>query len=248
MAVAGYVIAILVVVAVVLLLVMFAFSRRSGRPAAAAPDQPDQPDQPAESIQLPLPVTSPPPPLAALLPAPLTSSDPPPPRGRRRDTVPPIRIAEPGDLIRLGEIEAQSDPGLDGSGLGALPGAALRDGSTAAAVLLVAGRPAVAYIRIDEVDGVAHVDQLVVLPALARRGIGKALLDAAVEWAARSGYPAMTLSTFAESDWNQRVYDASGFRPTEVLTPGLRELRDWERAIGMDAIGARVILRRDLAA
>jgi ribosomal protein S18 acetylase RimI-like enzyme len=220
---------------------MFARNRRSGRPAAA--DRPAAVTPPGDRVQPPA------------LPEPLeplesraSPPSPPLPRGRRRDSVPPIRVAEPGDLTRLAEIEAQSDPGLDGSGLGALPGAALRDGSTAAAVLLVAGRPAVAYIRIDEVDGVAHVDQLAVLPALARRGIGKALLDAAVEWAARRGYPAMTLSTFAESDWTQRVYDATGFRPTEVLTPGLRELRDWERAIGMDAIGPRVVLRRDLAA
>jgi GNAT superfamily N-acetyltransferase len=247
MAVAGYVIAILVVVAVVLLLVMFALNRRSGRPAAAVDADAAAAAAPDQPAQLP-PPPAPQAPLEALLPAPLINSGPPLPRGRRRDAVPPIRVAEPGDMARLAEIEAQSDPGLDGSGLGALPGAALRDGSTAAAVLLVAGRPAVAYIRIDEVDGVAHVDQLAVLPALARRGIGKALLDAAVDWAARSGYPAMTLSTFAESDWNQRVYDATGFRPTEVLTPGLRELRDWERAIGMDAIGPRVVLRRDLAA
>jgi ribosomal protein S18 acetylase RimI-like enzyme len=169
-------------------------------------------------------------------------------RTRRREALPQIRRAEPADAPRLAEIEAQSDPGLDGSGLGALPAPALRDGEQAASVLLVAGRPAVAFIRVDEVDGVAHIDQLAVLSSAARQGIGRALLDAAIAWAARNGYPAMTLSTFAESEWNARVYDPTGFTPIANLSPGLRELRDWERAIGLDAIGARVVMRRDLPA
>ena len=262
--IAGYIVAGVVVLALVALLVMFAVGRRSVRDAAAGgsadiepragrvgrhanlgadldsvPDSvPDSDEAPGRSLGALLGSDS----GAAILDA------RPGGRGWRRDAIVPIRVAEPGDLDRLAEIEAQSEPGLDGSGLGALPSSDLRHGVATASVLLVAGRPAVAYIRLDEVDGSAHIDQLAVLPAVARRGIGRALLDAAVEWATEQGYRAMTLSTFAESRWNERVYAASGFVPMPVLTPGLLELRDWERAIGLDAIGARVVMRRDLSA
>src|SRR5262249_36214407 len=92
---------------------------------------------------------------------------PPAVRSHRRARIPAIRRAEPADEPRLAEIEAQSQPGLEGSGLGALPVPALREGDGPAPVLFVAGRPAVAYIRIDEIDGAAHVDQLVVLSSVA---------------------------------------------------------------------------------
>jgi GNAT superfamily N-acetyltransferase len=168
-----------------------------------------------------------------------------PSRFRRRDPIPPIRPAEVGDEARLAEIDAQSASGLDGSGLGALPGADID--VAAAAVVLVAGRPAVAYLRVDVLDGLAHVDRLQVLPAVARRGIGRALMEAALEWAGQHGYRAMTLTTFAESRWNDEVYRPAGFAPVQQLTPGLVEVRDWERAIGLDSLGPRVAMRRELA-
>jgi ribosomal protein S18 acetylase RimI-like enzyme len=249
---ASYVVAAVLIVVVTVLLTQIALRRRNGRPIYRAPDPPDnRPVGTARFDPGPAdPSHAPGPPSSELWPltGDETAAEATASRLRRRAALPAIRAAEPADQPRLAEIEAQSVPGLAGSGLGALPSPALREGAEPSGVLLVAGRPAVAYIRIDEVDGIAHVDQLAVLPSVARRGIGKALLDAAVEWAAERGYPAMTLSTFAESDWNQRVYDATGFAPLEQLTPGLRELRDWERAIGLDAIGPRVVMRRELPA
>jgi GNAT superfamily N-acetyltransferase len=255
---ASYVLAAVLIVVVTVLLTQIALRRRNGRPIYRAPDPPD--NRPVGTARFnPGPADSIAPGSSELWPltggaggasdsGDETAAEATASRLRRRAALPTIRPAEPADQPRLAEIEAQSVPGLAGSGLGALPSPALREGAEPSGVLLVAGRPAVAYIRIDEVDGIAHVDQLAVLPSVARRGIGKALLDAAVEWAAGRGYPAMTLSTFAESDWNERVYDASGFAPLDRLTPGLRELRDWERAIGLDAIGPRVVMRRELLA
>jgi GNAT superfamily N-acetyltransferase len=264
---AGYVVAAVLIVVVTVLLTQIALRRRNGRPIYRAPDPPD--NRPVGTARFdPGPTDPAHPPVppsyelweltgdaghagAAGHAGDETAAEATASRLRRRaalPVLPAIRAAEAADQPRLAEIEAQSVPGLAGSGLGALPSPALREGAEPSGVLLVAGRPAVAYIRIDEVDGIAHVDQLAVLPSVARRGIGKALLDAAVEWAAGRGYPAMTLSTFAESDWNQRVYDATGFAPVDQLTPGLRELRDWERAIGLDAIGPRVVMRRELSA
>jgi GNAT superfamily N-acetyltransferase len=182
-----------------------------------------------------LPVASPVPPTTA------------PPRvTRRREPVPAIRPAEPEDLVRLADIEVQSDQVPSRSGLGALPIPAMRDAAPTASVVLVAGRPPVAFVRVDEVDAMAHLDQLSVLPSMTRRGIGTALVQAAIAWAAARGYRAMTLSTFVDAPWNASMYAANGFEPMKELTPGLAELRDWERAIGLDAMGARMVMRRRL--
>lgn len=166
---------------------------------------------------------------------------------RRRESVPPIRVAEPEDEARLAEIDAQTAAhGVSHSGLGALPSPGLRDEPARASVVLVAGRPALGYVRVDELDRLAHVDRLCVLPAATRRGIGKALLKAAMDWAAEHDYRAMTLSTFADVDWNPAVFGAVGFAFISDLTPGLSELRDWERALGLDSMGRRVVMRRNL--
>ncbi len=159
-----------------------------------------------------------------------------------------IRPAEPGDLAAVAEIERYSEQALTrtGSGLGALPSPGFGVARGRKSVVLVAGRPAVAFARVDEVDGLAHLDQLAVLPAMMRQGIGKALLQAAIDWARDHGYRAVTLSTFADAPWISPLYRAKGFAPLTELSPGLVELRDWEQAIGLDALGARVVMRREL--
>ena len=78
-----------------------------------------------------------------------------------------------------------------------------------------------------------------------RRGVGSALLEAACTWARAAGYPAITLITFADVPWNAPFYAARGFAET-ASTPEIAELRDWERAVGLDAVGRRIVMRRDL--
>src|SRR4030095_4117904 len=112
--------------------------------------------------------------------------------------------------------------------------------------LLVAGRPPVGFARIDEVDGHAHLEQLSVLPGHMRRGIGTGLLEAACAWAVEHSFREITLCTFAEPDWNAPFFAQRGFVLVSELTPGLEELRDWERSIGLDALGRRVVMRRAL--
>lgn len=115
-----------------------------------------------------------------------------------------------------------------------------------AAAILVAGRPAVGYVQIDEVDGAAHVEELAVLPNRMRSGIGTALLTAACDWAAAEGYRAITLTTFADVAWNAPFYAARGFTVIDDLTPGLAARRERERDLGLDAVGRRVVMRRAL--
>jgi GNAT superfamily N-acetyltransferase len=115
-----------------------------------------------------------------------------------------------------------------------------------AAVVLVSGTPPVGFASVEIVDGVAHLWQLSVHPAAARRGRGGMLLEAVCQWAASNGYPAITLTTFRDVPWNGPFYARHGFRVIDDLSPGLRLIRDHERQIGDDEFGPRVTMRKDL--
>ena len=52
-----------------------------------------------------------------------------------------------------------------------------------AAAVFVAGRPPVGFVQIEEVDGLAYLVELAVIPRWMRQGIGTALVDRACEWA-----------------------------------------------------------------
>lgn len=85
----------------------------------------------------------------------------------------------------------------------------------------------VGYVLADVVDGCAHVEQLSVHPRHQGRGLGRALLTAVERWAAGTGLPGLTLTTFADVPWNRPLYEHLGFRVLDEaeLTPGLRALR-----------------------
>ena len=163
------------------------------------------------------------------------------------ETQPEVRVADDHELDDLVEIERRADTLFTVAGIGPLPDpGAAHDSVSDALVLLVAGRPPVGFARLDEVDGRAHLEQLSVLPGHMRRGVGSSLLDAACAWALDRGYTAMTLCTFSDVDWNAPFYAKRGFIPLAQLSPGLKELRDWERDLGLDALGKRVVMRREL--
>lgn len=99
----------------------------------------------------------------------------------------------------------------------------------------------VAYLVAAPVDGCLHIEQVSVHAAAARRGIGRAL----IEVAGRAGFPALTLTTFAEVPWNGPYYERCGFvrLAPEELPPGLRRIRAAEAARGLDR-WPRVAMRR----
>ncbi|GHJ15638.1 GNAT family N-acetyltransferase [Micromonospora sp. AKA38] len=107
-----------------------------------------------------------------------------------------------------------------------------------------ADRP-IAFALVDLVDGAAHVQQLSVDPAYARRGIGRGLLDEVAGWAAAEGWPALTLTTFRSVPWNAPYYARCGFRELAEaeLSPGLAGFLAAEAALGFDATD-RVAMRR----
>jgi GNAT superfamily N-acetyltransferase len=160
--------------------------------------------------------------------------------------LPEVRPATPADLELLPVIDQRAESLFRVAGMH-LPDIPFPlDALHESRAVFVAGRPPVGFVQIDEVDGLAHVQELAVLPSHMRKGLGSALLDAACAWARDSGYPAITLTTYARVPWNGPFYQSRGFVELPELTPELHELRDWERDVGLDAVGHRVAMRHDL--
>jgi GNAT superfamily N-acetyltransferase len=94
-------------------------------------------------------------------------------------------------------------------------------------------------------DG-AHLDEIDVVPEAGGRGIGRALLDAAVAWARARGHAQLTLTTFRDVPWNGPFYARAGFvEVAEPLPPRLAVVRAREVARGLDRL-PRVAMARAL--
>ena len=69
----------------------------------------------------------------------------------------------------------------------------------------------VGYLLSEVVDGCAHIEQVSVARAYARRGVGAALIDRLDADAAAGNLPALTLTTFRDVPWNAPYYARLGF-------------------------------------
>ncbi|WP_320776417.1 GNAT family N-acetyltransferase [Streptomyces sp. CRN 30] len=170
---------------------------------------------------------------------------------------PRIRTATPDDLPALRDLERAAgacfrDLGMDAVADDEPPALEVLEGFRRAGRAWVAvdrdDRPR-AYCLCAPVDGALHVEQVSVHPAVARRGVGRALLAHAADRARAEGLTALTLTTFTEVPWNAPYYARLGFRTLTAaeLTEGLRTLRAEEAAHGLDR-WPRVCMRRDLTA
>lgn len=155
-----------------------------------------------------------------------------------------IRLAQDRDLDRLPEIERQAGAPFRAVGMDAV---ADDDPPTAAELqpYVAGGRAWVAvdgsgnpigYLIADVVDDEAHIEQVSVLPAWSRRGIGRALIERAVAWASEAGFTAVTLTTFTEVPWNGPYYERLGFEyvPPGQVGPELSAIRAEEARKGLD--------------
>jgi GNAT superfamily N-acetyltransferase len=78
----------------------------------------------------------------------------------------------------------------------------------------------IAYLVSEVVDGCAHIEQVSVAPAHARRGLGAALIDHLARAAAAEGLAALTLTTFRDVPWNGPYYERLGFVVVEPEDQG----------------------------
>jgi len=89
-----------------------------------------------------------------------------------------------------------------------------------------------------------HLKEIDVHPDHGRRGLGTRLVVTICEWAARSGYPEVTLTTFRDVPWNMPFYAGLGFEvvPTTELRAELLHIVADESSRGLDP-ARRVVMR-----
>ena len=88
------------------------------------------------------------------------------------------------------------------------------------------------------VDSNAHIEQVSVAPAHARRGIGATLIGQVEAWGRSRGTPATTLTTFRDVAWNGPYYARLGYREMAAaqIGAGLAATMDHEASLpGIDA-------------
>jgi len=163
-----------------------------------------------------------------------------------RDFPEEIRVARPEEYEALRRIEEAADGMFADVGIGPFHQSDDDNHLAQAAVVLATGDPAVGFACVEVVDGAAHIWQLSVHPLAARRGRGRALVDAVCDWAGANDLPAVTLTTFRDVAWNGPFYARMGFRELGDLSPGLAAIREHERASGDDDFGPRIAMRKDL--
>ena len=167
-----------------------------------------------------------------------------------------ISAARADDLASLVEIERAAGETFRSLGMDLVadddPGSpeelmAYAEGGRAFVALGVDDRP-LGYLLLDVVDDAAHIEQVSVHPDHARQGIGRALIERAAAWATARDLRALTLTTYLDVPWNGPYYERLGFRylAHQEETPGLRDIRQHERAVGLDA-WPRACMRRSLA-
>ncbi len=160
--------------------------------------------------------------------------------------VPEVRRPEPAELALLPEIGRRAATLYKVAGMQLPPTVFRTDTQRAAETVFVHGRPPTGFIRVEEIDGQAHIEELAVVPGHMRHGIGSALVEAACAWAASRGFAGITVIAYTEVAWSGPFFTARGFAEVDQLTPELAELRDWERTVGLDELGERVVMRRRL--
>lgn len=169
-----------------------------------------------------------------------------------RVTISPARAI---DLTALVEIEQATGETFRSLGMDLVadddPGSpeeltAYVEGGRAFVALGVGDRP-LGYLLLDIVDDAAHIEQVSVHPDHARQGIGRALIERAAAWATALDLRAFTLTTYVQVPWNGPYYERLGFRylAHQEETPGLRDIRQHERAAGLDA-WPRACMRRSI--
>lgn len=171
--------------------------------------------------------------------------------------MPIIRLANPEDLPSLPDIErAASELFSQFPALADLPEGVTSleefQESQQSNLLWVAALPSgepIGFAQVYIVDGLAHLDEIDVLPNYGRQGIGSKLVQTVIEWAQSEGIPAITLTTFRNIPWNEPFYRKLGFRVLdwEELTAGLIKLVEEEESYGLNR-ALRVVMRIETAA
>jgi GNAT superfamily N-acetyltransferase len=94
----------------------------------------------------------------------------------------------------------------------------------------------IGFAALSVLDDAAYLDQLSVRRQAMQRGIGRQLLQAAIEWARAQQKPALTLTTYAHLPFNRPFYERHGFhvlREAEVPRGLSHHLQEQRRYLPM---------------
>ena len=93
-----------------------------------------------------------------------------------------------------------------------------------------------------------HIQQMDVVPAHGRKGLGRALLRHAMEQARARGHQRAVLTTLSDVAWNAPFYASEGFIewPSHAWSTGMREVMAAEAAAGFP-MELRLAMQRQLA-
>ncbi|MBF4618728.1 GNAT family N-acetyltransferase [Clavibacter sp. VKM Ac-2873] len=172
-----------------------------------------------------------------------------------------IHLAADGDLDALQRIEDDADrllvdllapedwpPAPTGAARAAEPGFLLVAEDPVAGSRGGPGAVLVGFAHVLEVDGLAHLEQVSVPPEHGRRGHGRALVEASAAEGRRRGHRRITLRTFADVPWNAPAYARMGFAEEPPATPFHAALVETEARLGLDRLGRRIQMGRELDA
>lgn len=163
-----------------------------------------------------------------------------------------IRIAYPEEVAKLPEIERAAarlfrEAGFGGDWLEQTHSIEDLAAAQRERRLWVAAAPpgdAVGFVLATVLGTTPHLDELCVLPAHARQGLGRRLVAAVFDWARERRAESVTLSTFRDVAWNAPFYAKLGFRaiPPRELPAALHALVERERSHGLP-VEERVVMR-----
>jgi GNAT superfamily N-acetyltransferase len=137
----------------------------------------------------------------------------------RSSKSPIIRHSIAADLAYLPAIERSAAEAFRGAGVSLSADAPVSaaeawSGALRGRTLWVAENEAgrvVGFLAGRRINRALHIDEMDVAFDHQRRGYGRALLDAAIDWARRAGLQEITLTTFRELAFNRNFYEAAGF-------------------------------------
>ncbi len=105
----------------------------------------------------------------------------------------------------------------------------------------------VGFLSAEQTEDVLHIWEISVVEPLQGKGVGRMLIDEAVNWARTQKIGLVTLTTFRTLAWNEPLYHRLGFETLDHDTMGLRLQRvlENELAKGMP-LYQRCAMRRQI--
>jgi len=103
----------------------------------------------------------------------------------------------------------------------------------------------VGLLVLDRIDGAGYIEQISVRPSAGRRGLGRFLLQHALEWARREREHVLWLTTYGHLPWNRPFYETAGFSVVDEdeCGAGMRAVLAEQRAV-LPLPEQRVVMRQ----